>query len=158
MPDENNLVEILINKGYRIAFAESCTAGLCASTLVNVPDASKVLDVSFVTYANEAKIRYLGVSPESIEKYGVVSETVVREMALGVAETAGSEVGVGVSGIAGPSGGTEEKPVGTVCFGFSVNGECKTFTQHFGNIGRQQVRNASKDFVFKTLIEILNNT
>ncbi|MCR5208155.1 MAG: CinA family protein, partial [Eubacterium sp.] len=114
MTPETVLVNMLIEKGYHIVFAESCTAGLCSSALVNVPDASKVLDVSFTTYANDAKIMYLGVKPESIEKYGVVSETVAREMALGAAVAAKAEVGVGVTGIAGPSGGTEKKPVGTV--------------------------------------------
>lgn len=155
---EEQLVKLLIEKGYHIAFAESCTAGLCSSALVNVPDASRVLDVSFTTYANEAKIKYLGVKPESIEKYGVVSETVAREMASGAAAAANAEIGVGITGIAGPSGGSEAKPVGTVCFGFFINGEVKTFTMHFGSIGRQNVRNASCGFVYKTLVELLNNT
>ncbi len=154
---EEQLVEILINKGWHIAFAESCTGGLCSATLVNVPNASKVLDVSFVTYANEAKVNCLSVKPETIAAYGVVSEYVAREMALGVAKSAGSEVGVGVTGIAGPGGATAAKPVGMVCFGFSINGKVKAFTQQFGEIGRQQVRNASVEFVYQTLINLLNN-
>ena len=153
---EETVVSLLIEKNWHIAFAESCTAGLCCATLVNVANASGVLDVSFTTYANEAKMQYLGVSKASIEQYGVVSEQVAREMAAGVAKTAGAEVGVGVTGIAGPTGGSEKKPVGTVCFGFAVNGEVVTFTQRFGNLGRQQVRQASVNFVFKTLTELLN--
>ena len=172
---EYKVVELLIEKGLHISFAESCTAGLAAARLVNVPDASKVLDVSFVTYANEAKMKYVGVSAESIEEYGVVSEEVAGQMARGVAatrpllftDTAESvtetntadallkEVGVGISGIAGPTGGTAEKPVGMVCFGFYIRGEVKTFTQYFGNIGRNNVRAKSVQFVYETLLTLL---
>jgi len=152
---EEKTVALLIEKGWHIAFAESCTAGLCSATLVNVADASKVLDVSFTTYANEAKMQYVGVKAQTIEANGVVSEAVAEEMAKGVAKAAGSEVGVGVSGIAGPGGGTETKPVGMVCFGFYVNGQCETFTRQFGNIGRNNVRAASAEFVFRTLNKML---
>ncbi len=152
---EYKLVDILIKLGYHITFAESCTAGLAAAKLVNVPDASKVLDVSFVTYANEAKVKYVGVSEKSIEQFGVVSEQVAGEMALGAANAMGSEVGVGISGIAGPTGGTEDKPVGMVCFGISINGNVKTYTKYFGDIGRNQVRKASVEYIFTTLIDEL---
>lgn len=150
------LVEKLIEKGYHISFAESCTGGLCCATLVGVGDASKVLDVSFTTYANEAKIEFLGVDANTVLKYGVVSEEVAYEMAKGVADVAKSEIGVGVTGIAGPGGGTAKKPVGMVCFGFSINGEVKTYTKQFGELGRNNVRQASVDFVFKTLLDLLN--
>ena len=158
MKIEEQLVDLLIEKGYHISFAESCTGGLCCATLVNVANASRVLDVSFTTYANDAKIKYLGVSPDTIEKHGVVSEEVAREMALGVAKAAGSEVGVGVTGVAGPSGGTARKPVGMVCFGFSLNGDVKTYTKQFGEAGRNQVRSASVEFVFEKLTELINKT
>lgn len=152
---EEQVVDRLIELGYHISFAESCTGGLCCGTLVNVTNASQVLDVSFTTYANEAKIKYLGVSADTILKYGVVSEEVAREMACGVAETAGSEVGVGITGIAGPGGGTAKKPIGMVCFGFCINGKVKTFTKLFGEIGRNQVRKSSVEFVLSTLIDLL---
>ncbi|MBR0413099.1 MAG: CinA family protein [Eubacterium sp.] len=155
---EEQAVELLIDKGYHISFAESCTGGLCCGTLVNVANASKVLDVSFTTYANEEKMKYLGVSEDTISEYGVVSEQVAREMALGVAKAANSEVGVGVTGVAGPTGGTAKKPVGMVCFGFCINGEVQTFTKQFGEIGRNEVRKSSVDFVFQTLINLLNNS
>ncbi|MBR3149567.1 MAG: nicotinamide-nucleotide amidohydrolase family protein, partial [Eubacterium sp.] len=112
-------------------------------------------DVSFTTYADEAKIKYLGVNPDTIKNHGVVSEEVAREMALGVAKAADSEVGVGVTGIAGPTGGTATKPVGMVCFGFCINGEVVTCTKQFGDIGRNNVRKASVEFVFQTLIDCL---
>ena len=158
MTAEEKLVNLLIEKEYHIAFAESCTGGLCCGTLVNVANASKVLDMSFVTYANDAKMLLLGVSGASIAEHGVVSEKVASEMARGAAEKSGAEVGVGVTGIAGPSGGTAKKPVGMVCFGFCINGSVKTFTEYFGEIGRQQVRKASVSFVFETLTELLNNS
>ncbi len=155
MSIEEKVVDLLIEKGYHISFAESCTAGLCSARLVNVANASKVLDVSFTTYANEAKIKYLGVNEKTIHDFGVVSEEVAREMAEGVARETGSETGVGVTGIAGPTGATATKPVGMVCFGFYVNGNTVTFTKQFGNIGRQNVRQASSDFVFETLFKLL---
>lgn len=152
---EEQVVDRLIEKGYHISFAESCTGGLCCGNLVNVTNASKVLDMSFVTYANEAKMQLLGVKADTILSNGVVSEEVAYEMAQGVAATAKSEVGVGVTGVAGPGGGTEKKPVGMVCFGFCVNGEVKTYTQQFGEIGRNQVRKSSVEFVFQKLLELI---
>ena len=144
-----------MERGWHIAFAESCTAGLCAARLVDVPDASRVLDVSFVTYAESAKTEYLAVPPETIERYGVVSEEVAAAMARGCAARAGCEVAVGVTGFAGPSGGTDQAPVGTVCFGFFVGGAVTTVTRHFGAVGRAEVRAAATDFVFARLCQML---
>lgn len=155
MTIEEQVVNKLIDRGFRISFAESCTGGLCCGTLVNVSNASKVLDMSFVTYANEAKVELINVNPETIENYGVVSEQVAGEMCKGVAEKAHSEVGVGITGVAGPTGGTAKKPVGMVCFGFYVLGNMTTRTMQFGNIGRNEVRAKSVDFVFNTLAELL---
>lgn len=155
MTIEEQVVNKLIDRGFHISFAESCTGGLCCGTLVNVSNASKVLDMSFVTYANEAKVELINVNPETIENYGVVSEQVAEEMCKGVAEKAHSEVGVGITGVAGPTGGTAKKPVGMVCFGFYVLGNVTTRTMQFGNIGRNEVRSKSVDFVFNTLAELL---
>ena len=154
---EEQLVNALIEKNWHISCAESCTGGLVASRIVNVANASRVLDVSFVTYANEAKMKYLGVSPDTITAHGVVSEEVVCEMAQGVAKEAGSQVGIGISGIAGPGGGTDKKPVGMVCFGFYVNGTITTKTMQFGNPGRNEVRALSTEYALKTLLELLEN-
>ena len=150
------IVEQLMEKKWHISFAESCTGGMAAAGIVDVASASAVFNESFVTYANSAKVDYLGVSPDTIAQYGVVSEPVALEMAQGVAKAAKVEVGVGISGIAGPSGGTATKPVGMVCFGFWINGEHFAKTVHFGNIGRNNVRQASVDFVYTTLLEHLN--
>lgn len=152
---EEKVVDRLIELGYHISFAESCTGGLCCGKLVNVTNASKVLDVSFVTYANEAKMEFLGVSADTILSNGVVSEEVAYEMASGVAKVSKSQVGVGITGVAGPGGGTEKKPVGMVCFGFSINGHVKTYTMQFGEIGRNQVRKSSVEFVYQTLLKLL---
>lgn len=154
---EEQIVEWLKEKRWHISFAESCTAGLAAARLVDVPAASSVFDASFVTYANEAKVKYLGVSEETIESYGVVSEPVARQMALGTARANRAEIGIGISGIAGPAGGSPEKPVGTVCFGFAIGEDCFTVTKHFGSIGRNAVRQASVDFVYDTLVEYMRN-
>lgn len=153
---EEQLVNKLIEKNWHIACAESCTGGLVASRIVNVANASRVLDVSFITYANEAKIKYLQVSPDTIEQHGVVSEEVVREMAAGVAKAAAAEVGIGISGIAGPSGGTDKKPVGMVCFGFYINGTITTRTMQFSAPGRNEVRALSTDYALQTALALLN--
>ncbi|MDE6434021.1 MAG: CinA family protein [Lachnospiraceae bacterium] len=153
---QTKVVNALMEREYEISFAESCTGGLASAAIVSVPDASKVLGVSFVTYANEAKIHYLGVKEASIAEYGVVSEQVAHEMAAGVAKEAGTEVGIGITGIAGPGGGTKDKPVGMVCFGICIDGEISTYTKQFGDIGRDEVRAASVDFVLRTLYERLN--
>jgi nicotinamide-nucleotide amidase len=145
------VVEKLIEKGWTISFAESCTGGMACARLVDVANASKVLNASFVTYANEAKQGLLGVSAETLNTFGAVSEETAKEMAQGVARANKAQVGVGISGIAGPGGGTEEKPVGTVCFGFSIDGKTFTERKQFGDLGRQTVRQCAVDFVFETL-------
>lgn len=152
---ERKVVDLLKAKGWTISFAESCTGGLATAKLVSVPDASHVFNVSHVTYANDAKITYIGVESGSIEKYGVVSEQVAKEMAEGVAVRNRAEVGVGITGIAGPGGGTETKPVGMVCFGFYINGSIYTYTKYFGDMGRNVVRDASVDFVYEMLGKLL---
>jgi dethiobiotin synthetase len=119
--------KMLIEKNITISGAESCTGGLITSKLTEIPGISKVLKETFVTYANESKMRIPGVKKETIEKYGAVSEECVKEMAQGVAKISGSDIAFAVSGIAGPDGGTKEKPVGTVCFAL-FNGN-KTITE-----------------------------
>ncbi len=150
-----HVVRLLKERKMHISFAESCTGGLCSAGIVSIPDASYVFDGSVVTYSNEMKVKYLGVNPQTIENYGVVSEQVASEMASGAAETNGADIGVGITGIAGPGGATETKPVGMVCFGFYLSGRILSFTKHFGDIGRNNVREASVGFVYERLIELL---
>lgn len=123
---ENVLSEMLVSKNLTIATAESCTGGMISSKLVNYPGISSVFMEGVVTYTNEAKIRRLGVKKETLDKYGAVSSEVAAEMAQGIAKTAGVSIGISTTGIAGPGGGSEEKPVGLVYVGFCINGEIKT--------------------------------
>lgn len=102
--------------GLRVVTAESCTAGWIAKALTDVAGSSAWLDSGYVTYSNEAKVRVLGVSPRTLDRFGAVSRETVREMARGALRVSGVEVAVAVSGIAGPDGGTPAKPVGTVWF------------------------------------------
>lgn len=151
------LVDLLIEKNYKMSCAESCTGGLLASSIVAVPAASQVFDMSFVTYANEAKILLVDVKKETIDTYGVVSEEVAKEMAIGCAHKASCQIGVGISGIAGPTGATPNKPIGMVCFGFFINEKIYSFTKQFGEIGRTEVREASVNFVIDKLLELLKS-
>ena len=149
------VVNKLIEKGYKISTAESCTGGLLASKIVEVANASKVFDMSFVTYSNESKIELLGVSESLISNFGVVSEEVALKMAYGVSKKANSQVGVGISGIAGPTGATPNKPIGMVCFGFYINGQSYSITKQFGDIGRNNVRNLSVAFALEFINSVL---
>ena len=150
------IVDILTEKKWTISFAESCTAGLAAAHLVDIPSASNVFNSSFVTYSNEAKEKYLGVSAETIAEKGVVSEEVAVQMPIGTARANGAQVGVGITGIAGPTGGTETKPVGMVCFGFTIDGRTMSATKQFGEIGRDAVRIASVEYVYSFLATMLS--
>lgn len=120
---EESVVELLAQKKMTVTTADSCTGGLIAGTLVNVAGASDVLNEGYVTYSNDAKERLVGVKHETLEEYGAVSEQTAREMAEGAAKAAGADAALSATGIAGPGGGTEEKPVGLVYIGCYVNGE-----------------------------------
>lgn len=125
---EEALVKRLEASGCRVATAESCTGGLIAKRITDVPGSSEVFQYGWVTYANEAKSQMLGVSPESLRIHGAVSEEVVRQMAEGALERSDADYAVAVSGVAGPGGGTEEKPVGTVWLAWAGKGR-STITQ-----------------------------
>lgn len=129
MENAEKLVNLLIEKKLHITTAESCTGGMVASRIVDVANASKVFNVAYVTYANEAKEKYLNVDSKTIEKYGVVSEEVTKQMALGALKEANADISIVTSGIAGPTGGTEYKPVGMVCFGVGIKDNVYTSTK-----------------------------
>ena len=118
--------ELLYARGMTIAVAESCSGGLLASRLTDVPGSSRYFDRGVICYSNEAKTELVGVPESMLSEHGAVSEPVARAMAEGIAARAGTTVGVGITGIAGPGGGTPEKPVGTVFVAVSVNGDVKS--------------------------------
>jgi len=139
-----SLAQAIIDKGgadgVTIATAESCTGGLIAAALTDVPGSSAVLDRGFVTYSNEAKNEMLGVPMELITKHGAVSAQVARAMAVGAIRHSRADIAVSVTGIAGPSGGNDEKPVGLVWFGLKTTGEP-------ARVERRIFPRASRDFV-----------
>ena len=128
---ETVIVRMLTEKKQTVALAESCTGGFIANRITNVPGASAVFLAGFVTYANSAKENFLGVKPETLSAHGAVSESVAREMAEGARARTGADFAISVTGIAGPSGGTPEKPVGTVFIGLARNGP--TIVKQFRN-------------------------
>ncbi len=151
------LVRVLSEQGLTVSAAESCTGGAFAASVVSVADASRVLSLSFVTYSEEAKQRAVGVPAETIAEYGVVSEETAAAMALGAAKTAGADAGVGITGFAGPGGGDRFAGVGTVCFGFAVQGRVQTARRVFGQMSRNEVRAAAVAFACDELLRILED-
>ncbi|MEI2734816.1 MAG: CinA family protein [Rhodoblastus sp.] len=130
--------------GLTIATAESCTGGLVAGLITEIAGSSAVLERGFVVYSNAAKIGMLGVSPETIDAVGAVSEATAREMATGALEHSRADVSVSITGVAGPGGGSAEKPVGLVHFACARrNGPSVHVERRFGDIGRSAVRKAS---------------
>lgn len=155
MENAETLINILIDNNLTITTAESCTGGMVSSNLVGVSNASKVLNVCFVTYANEAKMKYLGVDEDTINKYGVVSEEVTSQMAIGAMKEAKADVSLVTSGVAGPGGGTKYHPVGMVCFGIGIKDNVYTYTMQFGDIGRNNVRMEATSYVINKAVELL---
>lgn len=135
--------ERLIAAGHVLATAESCTGGLVAAALTSVAGSSAVLYGGFVTYANQAKTAMIGVPAELISAHGAVSEAVARAMAEGARTTAGVDIAIAITGIAGPGGGSSEKPVGLVHFGLSTKGQTIHREERFGALEREQIRDAA---------------
>ena len=144
------LAQALQAKNLTLALAESCTGGLIAACCTDLAGSSNWFDCGFVTYSNRAKTQLLGVPAELIAAHGAVSEQVAAAMAQGAVQRSGAGVAVSVTGVAGPSGGTAQKPVGMVCFGFAYAGKTFAVTQHFlGN--RAAVRQQAVAFALQTL-------
>lgn len=131
--------KLLIKNNMTISTAESCTGGLLAGRLINYPGISKAYMEGFITYSNESKMNRLGVSKETLDRFGAVSEETAREMAIGVVKATGTDVGISVTGIAGPGGGTDEKPVGLVYVGLNIRGTVKVRKFNFTG-DREKVR------------------
>lgn len=150
MTTEEKVVQLLMEMEMTVSTAESCTGGLVAATLVNVAGVSAVFNEGYITYANEAKHRLLGVSEETLSRYGAVSSQAAEEMAKGVCAVSNSDCSVVTTGIAGPDGGTPEKPVGLVYIGCAVCGKVSVHECRFSG-DRSQVRNSAA----KAALEIL---
>jgi PncC family amidohydrolase len=153
-PLEVMLGELLIQRGLWLATAESCTGGLISHLITNVAGSSSYYLGGVTSYSNEAKVRLLGVSRDTLEQHGAVSEQTVLEMARGIRTAMGADIGVSVSGIAGPSGGTPDKPVGTVWIGLSSAKE--EYARHFLWTGdRLAVKEQSAQAALKMVVEHL---
>jgi nicotinamide-nucleotide amidase len=152
---EQVLGDLLVDRQLRIAVAESCTGGLITSRLTDAAGSSRYVDRGVVAYANEAKTELLGVAPTLIEEHGAVSEPVARAMAEGIRLRAATDVGIGVTGIAGPGGGTPEKPVGTVAVAAATPGLMRSRLFRFAG-DREQVKfqasQAALDMVRRMLL------
>ncbi|PUB19384.1 CinA family protein [Yoonia sediminilitoris] len=133
-----------------IATAESCTGGMVAAAITDIPGSSAAFDRGFVTYSNAAKIQMLGVSPATLETHGAVSEPTAHEMAQGALRRSDADIAVAITGIAGP-GGSDHKPEGLVCFGIATADRVSTETIAFGALGRPHVRKAACDHALALL-------
>ena len=144
------LSKLLISNDLTISVAESCTGGSLSRALTSIPGASSYFDCGYITYSNQSKIEMLGVDIQTIKTFGAVSEEVALEMVIGLATRSHSDIAVSVTGVAGPTGGTSEKPVGMVCFGFSYEGKTSTSTQLFSG-DRASIVSQSVSYALKQL-------
>ncbi|CUH53550.1 CinA family protein [Shimia marina] len=135
----------------RIATAESCTGGMVAAALTDIPGSSASFERGFVTYTNQAKVEMLGVQQATLDAVGAVSEEVAHEMALGALAHSEADIAVSITGIAGP-GGSEFKPEGRVCFGLATHAACRTETIEFGALGRDKVRIAARNHALTLIL------
>ncbi len=150
MSKAEEILSLYRDRGWMIATAESCTAGMVAVAITDVAGSSDVFERGFVTYTNAAKIEMLGVRRETLETEGAVSEAVVEQMARGAQAASRADVAVAISGIAGP-GGSGIKPEGRVCFGLATPRGCHSETVDFGALGRAGVRAAARDHALDLL-------
>ncbi len=149
------LGQLLIERKLFFTSAESCTGGWVGQSVTGVPGSSMWYGAGFITYSNIAKINILGVQKETLNNFGAVSEEVVKEMVKGALNKSGAQIGVAISGIAGPSGGSEERPVGTVCIAWLLEGkEIVSSTEHFSG-NRNEVRCATVDCALYNSIRLI---
>jgi nicotinamide-nucleotide amidase len=148
------LAKLLLDRGKQLAVAESCTGGWLAKCLTDVSGSSGWFERGFTTYSNDAKREMLGVEAATLAEYGAVSEAVVREMAQGVLSHSPADIAVAISGIAGPDGGSPDKPVGTVCFAFAERGgNVQAMTCHFKG-DREAVRRSAVHYALSQLLQL----
>jgi len=148
------LVELLKVQGKTATTIESCTGGLIAGAITSISGSSAVFEYGFVTYSNHAKTALVGVPEALFAAFGAVSEPVARAMAEGGLDCSDADIALSVTGIAGPTGGTADKPVGMVCFGLAQRGAAtQTRTEQFGNPGRDEIRRLSVERALNWAIE-----
>ena len=138
-----SLVKILIKKKLKIAFAESCTGGLLASSITSISGASKIFNFSLITYSNQAKIKFLKVNKNIIKKYGAVSHECCLAMVKNLSKISKANINVSITGIAGPKGGTKQKPVGLVYIGIKKGNKTQITKYFFKNNKRSSIQKAS---------------
>ncbi len=151
----HDLARVLIKNNWHLSTAESCTGGMVAASITELAGSSEWFERGYVTYSNQSKSEDIDVSQNLIEQHGAVSDQVARAMALGAKQNSGSDLSLSITGIAGPTGGSPEKPIGTVCFAWALaNDQIVSETKHFeGN--RQQVREQACDFSLRKLLDLL---
>jgi nicotinamide-nucleotide amidase len=149
------LAGALLARGQMLATAESCTGGMIAAACTDLSGSSQWFERGFVTYSNTAKTEMLGVDPALIAQHGAVSELVARAMAFGAIRHSQAQVSVAVTGVAGPTGGSPDKPVGTVWFGFQVEGRLVSERRRFDG-DRAAVRTQTVEHAFRRLLELLS--
>lgn len=147
----SELAATLSRKSLQLTAAESCTGGGLCYALTEIPGSSSWFPGGFVTYSNKLKTRILQVSEDTLSLYGAVSEPVVKEMLLGALQHSGADLGVAISGIAGPGGGGEDKPVGTVCFAIGTKTNILTFTRLFAGKRTEVRQGAIREALLQTL-------
>jgi len=150
---EEVVVEMLMQKGLKVSVAESCTGGLICNKITNVPGASNVFDRGFITYSNEAKVKELGVSEETLKNFGAVSHEVAKQMAQGALKTSLADIAISTTGIAGPTGATETKPVGLVYIGVATKNYVDSFEFRFSG-DRLRIKEAAS----KAALDVLRKT
>ena len=147
--------QLLLQKGWVLTTAESCTGGGIASAITDIAGSSQWFDRAFITYSNEAKMEMLGVKQQTLEQFGAVSEATVIEMAQGALTHSNASIAISVSGIAGPSGGSDDKPVGTVCFAWQSAFGWNKVETHYLSGDRTQVRHQAVQLALVTLHDYL---
>ena len=153
---EEKLVQSLAEMGLTVSTAESCTGGMVASTIIDVSGASDVYNEGFITYSNEAKMKYLNVSEEVLDSFGAVSEETVKQMVSGCRKATGSDVAIATSGVAGPGGGSVEKPVGLVYIGCAYKDIIEVRAYKFeGN--RTEIRTQATNEAINMAMELIEN-
>ena len=151
------LIQLCINKGLSISIAESCTGGMIVSKLISIPGASKVIDCALVTYSNKAKQVYLDVPKFELEKYGAVSKQVAELMINGLKNKNNSDIFISTTGIAGPEGGSKEKPVGTVFHSFYIKQKKILTIKNFYKGSRYKIRLSASTFSINETFKRLNS-